>query len=424
MTTTATTVGAGSGARPRPTPKELLERARELAPRIVAVRRRIHRLPEQGLSLPQTQATIVEELRTLDLEPTLGKDLSSVTAVIGADRPGKWTVLRGDMDALPVREDTGLEFASEVDHSMHACGHDTHVAMLLGGARLLADVARTNPEALPGPILLMFQPGEEGYAGARVMLEEGLLDGAAGTPELTKDNARALAIHIGTEYATGEVVTRRGAIQASADNLFITIRGRGGHASAPHHARDPIPVAAEIILALETALTREIDAFDPAVLTVAHVRAGTTHNIIPEVAVLEGTFRCVSAETRAKMPELIKRVATNVAAAHDTTADVEIRPVYPVTVNDRVVAEVALDLAAELVGKDGAIWRRDPIMGAEDWSFVLERLPGAMVFLGARPPDKPLAGYPMNHSNLVIFDEDALPIGSALYAAFALAPQD
>jgi hippurate hydrolase len=406
-----------------PTPKDLLERAHELAPSIVAVRRRIHQRPEQGLSLPETQKTIVEELGKLGLEPRLGKGLSSVTAVIGADRPGNWTVLRGALDALPLREDTGLEFASQVEHTMHACGHDTHVAMLLGGARLLADLARETPDALPGPVLLMFQPGEEGYAGARVMLEEGLLDGAAGTPPLTPENARALAIHIGTEYAIGEVVTRRGAIQASADNLFITVHGRGGHASAPHHAKDPIPVAAEIILALETAITREIDAFDPAVLTVAHIRAGTPHNIIPEVAHLEGTFRCVSAATRAAMPELIRRVATNVAAAHATTADVEIRPVYPVTVNDRVIAEVALDLAAELVGKDGAIWRRDPIMGAEDWSFVLERLPGAMVFLGARPPDKPLAGYPMNHSNLVVFDEAALPIGSALYAAFALAPQ-
>jgi amidohydrolase len=406
-----------------PTPAQLLERAHELAPGIVAVRRRIHQHPEQGLSLPQTQATVVEELGKLGLEPRLGTGLSSVTAVIGADRPGPWTVLRGDMDALPLHEDTGLEFASEVEHTMHACGHDTHVAMLLGGARLLVDTHRADPEALPGPVLLMFQPGEEGYAGARVMLEEGLLDGAAGTPALTPENARALAIHIGTEYATGEIVTRRGAMQASADNLFIVVHGRGGHASAPHHARDPIPVAAEIVLALEVAVTREVDAFDPVVLTVAHLRAGTTHNIIPEVAVLEGTFRCVSPDTRAAMPELIERVATHVAEAHGLTASVEIKPVYPVTVNDAGVAEQALAVAAELVGETGAIWRRDPIMGAEDWSYVLERLPGAMIFLGARPPSKPLAGYPMNHSNLVVFDEDALPIGAAMYAAFALAPK-
>ena len=407
---------------PAPTPKDLLERAHELAPSIVATRRRIHEHPEQGLDLPQTQATIVEELKKLDLEPRLGKGLSSVTAIIGADRPGNWTVLRGDMDALPLREDTGLEFASKVDHTMHACGHDTHVAMLLGGARLLADAWRADPSALPGPVLLMFQPGEEGYAGARVMLEEGLLDGAAGSPPLTPANARALAIHIGTEYATGEIVTRRRAIQASADNFFITIHGRGGHASAPHHARDPIPVAAEIVLALETAVTREVDAFDPVVATVAHFRAGTTHNIIPEVAVMEGTFRCVSPERRAAMPELIRRVAEGVASAHGVRAEVEFRPVYPVTVNDARVAEHAIELAAELVGKDGAIWRRDPIMGAEDWSYVLERLPGAMVFLGARPPEHPLEGYPMNHSNRVVFDEAALPIGSALYAAFALNP--
>ena len=196
-----------------------------------------------------------------------------------------------DLFGLPLTEETGLEFASEDAGRMHACGHDTHVAQLLGGARLLVERWKADPGSLPGPVLLMFQPGEEGFFGARVMLEEGLLDGAAGTPPLTRENAKGFAIHTSAEYPTGEIDCRAGALLASCDNIFITVKGSGGHASAPHLARDPIPVAAEIILAFQTAVTRSVDVFDPAVLTIAHVSAGTSHNIIPETAQLMGTFR-------------------------------------------------------------------------------------------------------------------------------------
>src|SRR5512141_2268940 len=242
---------------------DLLAAARAILPDIAEIRRRIHRQPELGLDLPKTQAVIVEELTRLGLQPRTGRGLSSVTAVIGADRPGRTIVLRGDMDGLPLPEETGLPFASEVEGRMHACGHDTHVSMLLGGARLLVERWHADPESLPGPVLLMFQPGEEGFFGARIMLEEGLLDGAAGTKPLTRDNAKAMAIHIGTEYPTGEIRLRPGAMQASGDNIFITVKGSGGHASAPHNARDPITVAAEIVLALQVAISRSVDAFDP-----------------------------------------------------------------------------------------------------------------------------------------------------------------
>lgn len=406
--TTATTTG------------DLLDAARAILPDISEIRRRIHRHPELGLDLPRTQAIIVEELTRLGLEPRTGKGLSSVTAVIGADRPGRTVILRGDMDGLPLPEETGLPFASEVEGRMHACGHDTHVSMLLGGARLLVERWQADPESLPGPVLLMFQPGEEGFFGARIMLEEGLLDGAAGTKPLTRDNARAMAVHIGTEYPTGEIRLRPGAMQASGDNIFITVKGSGGHASAPHNARDPITVAAEIVLALQVAISRSVDAFDPAVLTIAHMRAGTTTNVIPETATIEGTFRTVSAERRAMMLPLVERVANGIAAAHGVEVSVRHHELYPVTVNDDAVAAEVMALAAELVGKDNAVPMKAPIMGAEDWSYVLQRVPGAMVFLGARPPDRPLEGYPMNHSNLVVFDEAAMPIGAALYAKAAL----
>jgi amidohydrolase len=424
MTTSTPSVSAVAGAASSPKPaaakNALLARAREILPEIIEIRRAIHRQPELGLQLPKTQARIVDELRALGLEPRTGTSTTSVTAVIGADRPGRTVILRGDMDALPLTEETGLDFASEVDGAMHACGHDTHVATLLGGARLLVERLRDDPEGLPGPVLLDFQPGEEGWFGARFMIEEGLLDGAAGTKPLGPDSARAFALHISSQYPTGQIHLKGGPIQASGDNVHIDVRGSGGHASAPHHARDPIPAAAEMILSLEVAVTRSVDAFDPAVLTIAHLRSGTTTNIIPETAHLSGTYRTVSAERRAAMRPLIERVVQGIATAHGLTAEARFEEGYPVTVNDPAVAARVFEIVDDLLGKGAAVEMPAPIMGAEDWSYVLQRVPGVMVYLGARPPEHPLEGYPQNHSNLVVFDEDSLAIGAALYAAAAL----
>ena len=392
----------------------LLEEARSILPDTITVRRRIHRRPEIGLDLPLTQAVVVEELRKLGLEPVLGKSLSSVSATIDGGRPGPTILLRGDMDALPLHEDTGLDFSSEIDGAMHACGHDTHVAMLLGAARLL--VARR--AELPGRVLLMFQPGEEGLGGALAMLDEGLLvvptDGRHGPV------TGALAIHIGTTYPTGTIRLRPGAQMASSDVLRIEVTGRGGHASAPHRALDPITVAAEIIIGLQTMVTRRIDAFDPAVITIANVVAGTTNNIIPETATLLGTIRTVSEETRTQVTAFARQVAEGIGAAHGATVKVDIEAGYPVTVNDPAYSAFVLDVAAEVAGADAVEPLRDPIMGAEDWSYVLQRVPGAMAFLGARPDGLDPETAPENHSNLVIFDEAAMALGVALYTAVAL----
>jgi amidohydrolase len=391
-------------------PTDLLPAAQALMPQIVAVRRRLHRHPELGLQLPETQEAIVEELERLGLKPRLGTTTSSVTAVIGADRDGPTTILRGDMDALPMTERSGLDFASEIDGRMHACGHDTHVAMLLGGAHLL--VERANE--LPGPVLLMFQPGEEGFFGARFMLDEGLLE------DLDPDRTRAFAIHISKQHPTGEIHGRRGPILASADEFRVTVRGRGGHASAPHLAIDPILIAAEIVSTLQTSLTRETDVFDPGVITVAHFEAGTTHNVIPERAFLEGTYRAVSAERRAALPELVRRVVEGVSAAHGATADIEFEAGYPVTVNDAAVADRVQELAAGLIGAGAVHTMPAPIMGAEDFSYVIERVPGAMFFLGARAADEDPLTYADNHSDLVVFHEPAMAVGAALYAEVGL----
>ncbi len=391
--------------------RSLVVAAQALLPEIAEVRRRLHRHPEIGLQLPWTQAAVVAELERLGLRPVTGRTVSSVTAVIEGGRPGPTILLRADMDGLPLQEETGLEFASEVAGAMHACGHDTHVAMLLGGARLLVE----RREQLAGRVLLMFQPGEEGYHGARFMLEEGLLDHPAGGSV-----EGAYALHISTLYPSGTINLRPGALLAASDTLRITVRGRGGHASAPHTAVDPIAAAAEIILGLQTMVTRRVNAFDPAVITIANVVAGTTSNIIPETAFLQGTIRTVSEEARGAVHDHVQRVVAGIGAAHDTQVELEIERGYPVTVNDAGAAEFVHALAGELLGA-GAVRTLDaPIMGAEDFSYVLQQVPGAFAFLGARPPEQDPATAPMNHSNLVVFDEPAMAIGAALHAAIAI----
>ncbi len=392
---------------------DLLAAARATSDAIVDVRRRLHRQPEIGLQLPMTQALVVEELRSLGLSPRLGESTTSVVAVIDGARPGPTILLRADMDALPLQEDTDLDFASAIDGVMHACGHDTHVAMLLGAARLLVE----RRDRLAGRVLLMFQPGEEGWHGARFMLDEGLLDeGDHGAGEV----ARAVAIHISNRYPTGTINVRPGALLASADAIKATVAGRGGHASTPHLALDPITSAAQLVLALQNAVSREVDVFDPAVLTMTRISGGTTNNIIPERVELEGTIRTVSPERRSAMRALVTRVAAGVAATHGTAIDLDIVPGYPVTMCDPSMTSWIRGLAVGLVGEGQVHDLADPVMGAEDFSYVTERVPGMMAFLGSRPEGLDPATAPQNHSNRVVFDEPAMAVGAALYAAAAV----
>jgi hippurate hydrolase len=395
----------------------LLAEAQELLPEAVRLRRTLHARPEIGLQLPFTQEQILGAIDGLRLTSVrTGEQVSSVVAVLEGDQPGPTILLRGDMDALPMPEDTGLDYASTVDGAMHACGHDTHVAMLASAARLLAD----RRAELAGRVVLMFQPGEEGYHGARYMLEEGLLDLGPMSDGSESPVTGAFALHISTMAPSGTVGLRGGTLLASSDTLRITVRGRGGHASAPHHALDPIPVACEIVQAMQTMITRRIDVFDPAVVTVARIQAGTTSNVIPEMASILGTIRAVSERTRTKVHDAVRRLAEGIAAAHDAAAEVEVELGYPVTVNDMGYAAFALETARELLGPDRAREMPSPIMGAEDWSYVLQQVPGAMAFLGGCPKDLDPRTAPPNHSNRVTFDEEAMATGIATYAAVAL----
>jgi hippurate hydrolase len=375
----------------------------------VALRRHLHAQPETGLDLPITQAAVLEALDGLDLEVSTGQGTTSVVAVLPGDRPGPTTLLRADMDALPMPEDTGVDFASRVEGTMHACGHDAHVAMLVGATRLLA--ARRGE--LAGRVVLMFQPGEEGHGGARVMIDEGLLVDHGPVD-------RAFAIHITPTIPSGLVACRAGTMLASCDEFRITVIGKGGHASMPHDATDPVPVACQIVMAAQSMVTRVVPAFDPAVVTVTRIQAGTAFNVIPESVTCDGTIRSVSDETRDLVLNGLLQVAEHVAAAHGCRAVVEFLADrhYPVTVNDAASAERTLEIAGALLGAERVARMPSPIMGAEDWSYVLQQVAGSMAFLGAAPPG--IAHPAPNHSNRMLIDEPAMATGIALHAAMAL----
>jgi amidohydrolase len=389
----------------------LIDEARGLLDDTITLRRTLHRHPEIGLELPRTQAAIVEALDGLPLDVETGGNISSVVATLEGGHPGPTVLLRGDMDALPMPEDTGLDFASEVENAMHACGHDTHVAMLVSAARLLSG----RRADLHGRVLFMFQPGEEGYHGARVMLEEGLLDGEA-------PPSAAFALHVISFIPAGVIMTRPGPMLASSDKLMVTVKGLGGHASAPYRTLDPVPVAAEIVQALQTIVTRQFDVFDPTVVTIARILAGTTNNVIPETAHMEGTMRALTPETRARLQESIRRIVEGIPAAHGLQGELTIDHGYPPTVNDADMAAFALGVAADVLGPEQSKPMENPSMGAEDFSYVLERIPGAMVMLGVAPPG--VESPASNHSNRMMVEEPAMANGVATYAGLALSYLD
>ena len=389
----------------------LLADAARVLPEAIELRRSIHHHPELGLELPRTQAAVLDALRDLNLDVRVGDTVSSVVGDLrggraGADAPV--ILLRADMDALPMPEDTGLPYASEVDGAMHACGHDAHVAMLVGAARLLVE----RRAELTGTVRFMFQPGEEGFAGARHMIDAGLLT--------DPDVDAAFALHVAPNLPSGSISTRGGALMASADVIEIVVTGKGGHASTPYLANDPMPVAAEIVQALQVMVTRRINAFDPVVITITKIRAGTTNNVIPESVHMVGTLRAVSESGRRLATAGIQRVATSIAEAHEMQADATIIPGYPVTVNDDAFAGFALGVGRELVGAKQVLNMPTPAMGAEDFSYVLQQRPGALAFLGVCPPGEHPKHAHSCHSNRMVLDENGMQTGIAMHAAIAL----
>ncbi|MDQ4118515.1 MAG: M20 family metallopeptidase [Actinomycetota bacterium] len=396
---------------------DILDDARALLPDLVALRRDLHREPEVGLELPRTQERVLAELDGLGLEISTGTGTTSVTAVLrGGAGAGETVLLRGDMDALPVGEASGEEFSSE-NGNMHACGHDLHTSALVGAARLLA----AHRDRLAGDVVFMFQPGEEGWDGARVMVAEGVLDAAGRRVD------HAYGLHVLSGIVPASTLTSRpGTFFAACHDLDVVVRGVGGHGSSPHTARDPIPAAAEMITALQTSVTRRFDVFDPVVITVGLVRAGSRRNVIPDSASFEATVRSVSARAAELLPEVVDEVCRGIAAAHGVQVEIGFRHLYPATRNTEEEVGFARDVAAELFGDERWTQAPTPLMVSEDFSRVLDEVPGAFLALGACPSDVDPQRAPMNHSPLARFDDAVIADAAALHAGLAatrLAPR-
>ncbi len=386
---------------------DFVTEGRGMTPDLVKIRRQLHRNPELGLDLPQTQATVLQALEGLDLEITTGKELTSVVAVLRGGKPGPTVLLRGDMDALPIVEETGLDYAS-TNGNMHACGHDMHTTGLVGAARLLA----AHQDDLPGNVIFMFQPGEEGHGGAEIMLREGLLDAAGEKP------IAAYAIHV-APGPQGLFLTKPGTAAAGSNNLKVVVKGRGGHGSQPHQVLDPIPVAAEIILALQTFATRRFDAFDPVIISVTRMEGSEATNVIPEQATLEATVRTLSQASLERIQTEVPRLVENIAAAHGMVGEAEVQVLYPATVNAAEDTMEAIEWLYEGFGKQRVMVMPSPMMGSEDFAFVLQEVPGTFLALAASPPDVDLATAEFNHSPRVLFDDAVLGDQAAALAMLA-----
>ena len=393
---------------------DLHDDAHAIGDDLAHLRRDLHREPEIGLDLPRTQERVLRELEGLGLEITTGTATTSVTAVLrgGAreENAPRTVLLRADMDALPVHEETGLDFAS-TNGAMHACGHDLHTAALVGAARLLS----AHRDRLHGDVVLMFQPGEEGWDGAGVMIEEGVLDAAG--PRVDA----AFGMHVfSSMLPQGRFTSRPGTMLSASHGLSVTVRGEGGHGSAPHRGRDPITATAAMITALQTMVTRRFDIFDPVVITVGVIEGGTKRNIIPDVARFEATVRRFSEASADRLREAIDETLRGVALAHGVEVVYEFADEYPLTVNNAAEVDFGATVVREVLGQDRYEQMEAPIAGSEDFSRVIAAVPGAFLGLGALLPGLDPASAPNNHSPRADFDPTVLPDAATVYAELAV----
>ena len=368
--------------------------------RIVALRRDIHREPELGFGTEKTAEKVLAALDGLPLDVQTGVAENGIVATLRGENDGPTVGLRADMDALPITENTELPFASEAEGKMHACGHDGHTSMLVGAAHTLSGMR----DRLNGTVKFIFQPAEEGGGGGKVMVEEGVVEGM--------DSIYAL--HLWPGLAFGTAATKGGPIMAAADAFEMEVRGTGGHGAMPHLSADAVVIAAHVVTALQTVVSREVDPVEPAVLTVGEIGAGTAFNVIPEKARLGGTVRTLNEDLRKNMPERIEAIAQGVARGMRADAHLDYTFSYPVTRNNAEVAGHVLRVAGGLFGEESVQELANPSMGAEDFAYFLEKVPGAFVWLGV---GRDVSGL---HTPQFAFDEKVLPRGSALLTALAL----
>jgi amidohydrolase len=387
----------------------MIELSQRIVDEVIATRRDVHAHPELGFEEVRTAGLVAARLRDLGYEVHEGIATTGVAGILRGQRPGKTVMLRADMDALPLPEENHHSYASQNAGVMHACGHDGHVAMLLGAARAVAE----RRDDVAGTLVFCFQPAEEGKGGAKAMVEEGFLERFG--------VERAYGLHLFSQLSTGVLGFREGPFYASSDSIEIRIHGHGGHGAAPHLSVDPILVAAEFVASVQKVVSRQIDPLEPAVVTIGAIHGGTTHNVIPSTVSLLGTVRAFDAGVRERMAERIERVLRGVCDASGATYEFAYLWRYPVTSNDVEQTRYARALAERTFGAGRAI-TSDKHMGAEDFSFFAERVPATYFVLGCGRD--PSTSFPHHHGKFDI-DEAALETGARMMAELALdAPQN
>jgi amidohydrolase len=385
---------------------------KRVEPKVIEVRRDIHQNPELGNREFRTAKLVADRLRALGIEVQEKVAHTGVVGILRGGKPGKVVALRADMDALPVTEQVDLPFASKVRTTyngqdvgvMHACGHDAHVAILLGTAEVLAGMR----DELPGTVKFLFQPAEEGApegeeGGAELMVKEGALD----NPKVDA----VFGLHVGARLAAGEIGVRPGSLLAAVDSFAIKVRGRQTHGAYPWLGVDPIVVSSQIVLGLQTIASRQLDSsLAPAILTVGAIHGGVRTNIIPEEVEMIGTIRSLDAKMRDEIHARIRRTVENIAASAGATAEVTITPGYPITYNDPALTEATLPVLQRVAGAKN-VQIVNASLGAEDFSFFQKQVPGVFFWLGTRPKNQTADEAPSNHSPHFFIDESGLALG-------------
>jgi hippurate hydrolase len=389
--------------------QDVLTQAKAILPELQALRRHLHQIPEFGLELPKTLDVILQQINGLG-DITTSKEISSAVLHIKGDQPGPTVLLRADMDALAVIEDTNLDYAS-TNGFMHACGHDLHMAMGVGAAKILA----SRKSEIKGDVIIFFQPGEEGHHGADVMIDQGDLMVSGSKP------IRAYGLHVFSSYPLGMMGSKAGPLMASAGDLFVTVTGSGGHGSMPWLSKDPISVLTEIMSALQTMVTKRFNAFDPVIVNIGWLRAGdtATTNVIPESASFGATVRVFSEENATKLKKYTTELAESIAKAFGLSATVEFTRATKVLVNDASAIQSVEKVTSKLFGPGRYVNLPAPIAGGEDFASIVHEIPGAFVFMGAAPPGVDPSTAATNHSNKAVFDDSVLADGAALLVELA-----
>lgn len=369
---------------------------------VISLRREFHKNPEASFKEFNTSKRIKEELEKMGIEYVSCASTGVVATIKGA-HPGKTVALRGDIDALSVQELNTIDYKSQVPGMMHACGHDGHASMLLGAAKILCELKNE----IHGTVKLFFQPAEEIGEGAKAMIKDGAMDGVDSV----------FAIHLWSNINTGEISVEAGPRMASADWFNISVTGKGGHGSAPHECVDALVVASSMVMNLQSIVSRQVNPLDTLVLTIGMLNAGSRFNVIAENASMEGTARCFNPDLRKELPAMMGSIIDSIASGYGAKASLDYNFLLPATINDASCSAIAESSAEKIVGKDGVI-KLEKVTGSEDFSFYLEKAPGALAFVGCRNEEK-CACY-SHHSGKFNIDEDALEIGTKLYVNYAI----